>query len=110
MLDEHVNLCKVVGMTETMSTTIYTTLLTEVRAQRARLELDQKDLAAAMGMHPETLKRRLAHPEDISLGELVKMCSALKVDFAVIMGGAQVLTRTFASRGRSRLTIPTMPS
>lgn len=83
-----------------MATTPYAKLAEEIRAQRARLQMSQDDLARAIGMHPNTLTRRVANPGDFTISELSAVAYALKADVLVELGGAAILAKSATLQGQ----------
>ena len=59
-----------------------------VRAARARLRLQQEDLADLMGWSRPTVSALEAGTRRITLADTVALCDALKLDLAELLRGA----------------------
>lgn len=59
--------------------------LTEIRIQRAKLDMSQKDLGVQVGVSAPSMCELLADPDKISVARLRKIIRALDIDAAVIL-------------------------
>lgn len=59
--------------------------LKEVRIQRAKLDMSQKDLGVQVGVSAPSMCELLADPDKISVARLRKIIRALDIDAAVIL-------------------------
>lgn len=59
--------------------------LKEIRIQRAKLDMTQKDLGAQVGVSAPSMCELLADPDKISVARLRKIIRALDIDAAVIL-------------------------
>lgn len=59
--------------------------LKEIRIQRAKLDMSQKDLGVQVGVSAPSMCELLADPDKISIARLRKIIRALDIDAAVIL-------------------------
>ena len=59
--------------------------LAEIRIQRAKLDMSQKDLGAQVGVSAPSMCELLADPDKISVARLRRIIRALDIDAAVIL-------------------------
>ena len=55
------------------------TILGEIKKQQTILQVTRDDLIRITGWSSATYKRRMAHPEAITLGELTAICNYLNI-------------------------------
>lgn len=73
-------------------------LSTEVRVLMTRRNLNQQELADAVGHDTNWLGRRLSGRAKYSIDDLVEICDALDVDLHNLVGNALVALKNSASR------------
>jgi transcriptional regulator with XRE-family HTH domain len=63
-----------------MNTTPTDRVAAELRATIARQNVNQRELAAAIGVDPMWLSRRLRGAVSLSVGDLLRICEGLDID------------------------------